>query len=64
MWILNMKHCQATSHHIEVSKQPEIVNLQKTPVKTPKRNKEDVALENKINEAIETHNAAFARKSA
>jgi len=47
-----------------VTKQPEVVNLVNSPIITPKRNKEDVDMENEINQAIEAHNAAFTLNNA
>ena len=47
-----------------MTKQPEVVNLVNSPIITPKRNKEDVDMENEINQAIEAHNAAFTLNNA
>lgn len=43
---------------------PEVVPIEKSVAKSPARSKDDLALDNEINEAIEARNAAFARKSA
>lgn len=42
-----------------VPKKPEVVNVESSATKDVERSKEDIALENEINESIEAHNAAI-----